>query len=70
MFIWWVIRRTEEFPNHVIIRRQRVFADANAYAPIAGLYDSEEDARGDIPKGLVRFRRHADDDPRVIESWL
>lgn len=70
MFIWWITRPTDEFKGFILVRRQRVFVERTAYDQIAGIYDSLDDARADIPLGLMRFRKHDDDDAEVVESYL
>jgi hypothetical protein len=52
------------------MRRQWVLKGRIAFAQFAGVYDTLEEARKDIPQGLYCLGRDPNDDPVIVESWI
>ena len=67
---WVITKRPKDFPKHYCMRRQWVFPARIVHAPVAGLYNTLEEARFDIPDGLYRMARDPNDDPVIVECWL
>jgi hypothetical protein len=63
--------RPADFPHHVCVREFRMLEDGRqSVAAVAGLYDSIEAARDDLPPFLHRIPRQAGDLASVVETWL
>jgi hypothetical protein len=67
---WVITRRPLDFPEHYAMRRQLVLKGRIAFAQFAGVYDTLEEARKDIPQGLYCLGRDPNDDPVIVESWI
>lgn len=67
---WTIYVHPLDFPEHYAVRMWVVVEGAVVHMPIAGLYDTLEEARFDIPVGLYQVDRDPDDDPVIVESWL
>lgn len=67
--LWVVFARPGDFPNHVVVREQRVGPGGIAHAPIACLYTSLEEARVDR-RGYTWLDRDPNDDPAIVGVWL
>ena len=59
-----------DFPDHFCIRAQIPYMGEILYGRFAGLYDSLDEAREDIPVTAVRLPRSAGDDSVIVESWV
>lgn len=70
LYVWHILAYSPEFPQHVIIKRQHVLADEVVFEQTVCLCNSISQAREIIPRGLVRFARHKDDEKWVVEAWL
>jgi hypothetical protein len=68
--MWVVFGCPRDFPEHIAVRRQAIFRSEIVHAPFAGLYESLEEARADLPAGLVCLPRFPEDDPAIVEVWL
>ena len=66
---WVITDHPSDFPAHICMRRQYAGADGVIHDRIAGLYDSLDDARADVPDGLCCIGRWTEDDPVIVESW-
>jgi hypothetical protein len=67
---WVIFKRPDDFPNHYVLRRQYATRGAVVPDPIAGLYNTIEEARFDIPDGLLRLPRDPADYLAIVESWF
>ena len=69
---WTIYHRPLDYPRHYAVRMWQVVDDSCMvhYKLVAGLYDTLEEARMDIPPGALCFDRDATDDPVIVETWI
>jgi len=68
--MWVVYGFPRDFPEHIAVRRQAVCRGAIITASFAGIYESLQEARADLPEGLVCLPRFPEDDPSIVEVWF
>ena len=61
-----------DYPNHYVVRPHLAAAKGGkAHAsPNGFLFDTLQEARDFIPKGMVRVHRHPSDDSVIVESYI
>jgi len=69
---WTIYYRPLDFPHHYAVRMWRLVEDSAVpqHYLVAGLYDTLEEARMDIPVGTICVGREEADDPIIVETWL
>jgi hypothetical protein len=67
--IWTIYDRPKDCPDHVVLRRWYVTAGSTRPGPCE-LFDTIQEARLRLPRGLFNMRRQDGDDPKIAESWI
>ena len=68
---WTIYHRPLDYPNHWAVRMWWVDGEGQVVKyPVAGLYDTLEEAREGVPVGCICFPRDLDDDPVIYETWM
>lgn len=65
-----VTRKPGDFPDHIAVRAQISLPGHVLHGRFAGLYETIDEARVDIPDGALRFDRQPEDDPAIAEIWM
>lgn len=69
--LWVIYDHPSDYPNHFVVRRQRVNADSTiSLDSHCFLTVTIAEARSHIPSGLTRVPRSAEDSPVIVETWL
>lgn len=67
---WVIFDRPSDFPAHCVVRRHLVRGGDVVIDPVGCLCGSLEEARAQVPAGLVRFLRDRGDALSIVETWI
>ena len=67
--IWTIYEAPADFPDGFVTRPWTI-TGRGPTPGMAHLAGTLEDARANVPAGLIRMDRAADDDPTIVETWI
>lgn len=70
LVLYTIYDHPQDFPDYFVVRRWLVASNQPLPCRDCDLFDTLEDARASIPRGLSMITRSADDDPVIRETWL
>lgn len=62
--------KTSDYPGKYTVRKHLIFEGRTRPADFLVAFDTLEDARKVVPKGMTRLNRHPSDDPVILEIWI
>ena len=68
--LWTIYDHPTDMPDGFVVRRWQITKGGAVPDPEARLAMTLEEARTLIPPGLYRLERVAEDDPKIVETWL
>lgn len=69
MNLWTIYDHPSDAPNHFVLRRFEII-DGQPLPREASRHATLEEAREQVPLGLIRMVRDERDDPTVVETYL
>jgi hypothetical protein len=70
MTMWTITFNPSDYPGKYVSRRSVIGSGWTEPTMDVFVADSIEEARANLPIGLMRFDRDPFDDPCIVESWL
>lgn len=71
LVMWTITYNTADFPGRYVVRGHDIGAGASRpHAMPLAVCDTLEQARAEVPPGLLCTARDPSDDPVIVESWF
>lgn len=68
LILYTIYERPKDFPDKFVVRAWEI-----GRAPCPGkatAFNTLEEARSAVPRGLYCLHRHPTDEPAIVESWI
>lgn len=68
--VWTIYNRPTDYPRWIVMRPHFIKKDGSVSPGRAELFDTLDEARSRLPRGLTNIKRLPKDDPVIVESWI